>query len=73
MTRLLPISSTLENTFDGVTREGNDITFSGVNIHIVNGTGTTYGTVNGLGNLKTRPEREIERKNKAILVKNKKI
>lgn len=34
-----------------VTRSGNDITFSGVNIRIVNGTGTTDGPVNGLGNL----------------------
>lgn len=34
-----------------VTREGNDITFSGVNVHIVNGIGTTSPNVNGLGNL----------------------
>lgn len=34
-----------------VTRVGNEITFSGVNVHVVNGTGTTDGTVNGLGNL----------------------
>ena len=35
----------------GVTRVENEITFSGVNVHVVNGTGTTDGTVNGLGNL----------------------
>ena len=34
-----------------VTRVGNDITFSGVNVHIVNGTDMTVGTVNGFGNL----------------------
>lgn len=34
-----------------VTRSGDDITFTGVNLHLVNGTGTTDGTVNGLGNL----------------------
>jgi hypothetical protein len=34
-----------------VSRDGNDITFSGVNVHIVNGTGLTAGTANGLGNL----------------------
>jgi hypothetical protein len=34
-----------------VTRNGNDITFSGVNVHIVNGTGTTDGVYNGRGNL----------------------
>jgi len=36
--------------FDGVTRQGNDITFSGVNVHIVNGAGSTL-YANGLGNL----------------------
>ena len=34
-----------------VTRVGNDITFSGVNVHIVDGSGTTGDDVNGLGNL----------------------
>lgn len=32
-------------------RNGNDITISGANVHIVNGSGTTNGTPNGLGNL----------------------
>ena len=41
----------LENLLANVTRVGNDITFSGANLHIVNGTGTTGGAVNGLGNL----------------------
>jgi hypothetical protein len=43
--------SQLVSLLQNVTRSGNDITFSGVNVHVVNGTGTTYGTVNGLGNL----------------------
>ncbi|MFO8091112.1 MAG: hypothetical protein R6U13_14835, partial [Desulfatiglandaceae bacterium] len=43
--------SQLETLLQNVTRSGNDITFSGVNVCIVNGTGTTDGTVNGLGNL----------------------
>ena len=42
----------LNALLSGVTRDENDnITFSGVNVHIVNGTGATDGTVNGLGNL----------------------
>ncbi len=52
------IESNLQNQINdlkallaNVTRIGNDITFSGVNVHIVNGTGTTDGEVDGLGNL----------------------
>jgi len=41
----------LTTLLQNVTRAGNDITFSGVNVHVVNGTGTTNGAVNGLGNL----------------------
>ena len=41
---------TLKNLLDGVTRSGDDITFEGVNVHIVNGLGNTE-TVNGTGNL----------------------
>src|SRR5512139_4209024 len=41
----------LEALLANVTRDGNDITFSGMNVHIVDGSGDTYGTVNGLGNL----------------------
>ncbi|MCP4132394.1 MAG: hypothetical protein GY754_15590 [bacterium] len=37
--------------FQGVSRSENDIVFSGVNVHVVNGSGTTDGEVNGLGNL----------------------
>ncbi|MCP4137891.1 MAG: hypothetical protein GY754_43415 [bacterium] len=37
--------------FAGVTRTGDTIIFSGVNVQIVNGTGSTGGEVNGLGNL----------------------
>lgn len=36
---------------DNVSRSGNDIIFSGVNVRVVNGTGTTDGTPNGLGNM----------------------
>ncbi len=41
----------LEALLVGVTRELNTIKFSGVNVQIVNGSGTTFGTVDGLGNL----------------------
>ncbi len=46
----------LESTLEGVTRgenaDGYDtITFSRVNVQIVSGSGTTDGTINGLGNL----------------------
>ena len=45
-TLLAQVTALLEN----VTRAGNDITFSGVNVHITNGLGGTQ-TANGLGNL----------------------
>ena len=41
----------LENLLKGMSRNGNDIYFSGVNVHIIDGSGNTYGAVNGLGNL----------------------
>ncbi|NQT21686.1 MAG: hypothetical protein HQ592_18415, partial [Planctomycetes bacterium] len=41
----------LETLLASMSLNGNDVTFSGVNVRIVNGTGTTDGTVNGLGNL----------------------
>jgi len=41
----------LSTLLKGVSRQKNDITFSGVNLHLVNGTGRTEGEVNGLGNL----------------------
>ena len=42
----------LENTFSGVTRTAEKvIQFSGVNVQIINGEGSTAGTINGLGNL----------------------
>jgi len=41
----------LQALLAGVTRDGNTITCSGVNVQIVNGTGTTAGPPNGLGNL----------------------
>ena len=43
--------NTLVTLLANVTRNGNNITFTGVNVRIVNGTGTTDGTTNGLGNL----------------------
>lgn len=36
---------------EGVTRDQNNLLFSGLNVQIVNGTGSTNGAVNGLGNL----------------------
>ncbi len=41
----------LETLLAGTTRTSNDITFSGVNVHVNNGAGTTSGAGNGLGNL----------------------
>ncbi|MCP4138452.1 MAG: hypothetical protein GY754_46270 [bacterium] len=41
----------LEDTLSGVSRAGDSIVFSGVNVQIVSGTGSTEGAVNGLGNL----------------------
>ncbi len=41
----------LSNLLQGVSRQKNELTFSGINIHVVNGTGNTEGKVNGLGNL----------------------
>ncbi|MCP4215428.1 MAG: hypothetical protein GY765_12275 [bacterium] len=41
----------IETDFDGVSRNGNNIVFSGVNVQIVNGLGATIGDKNGLGNL----------------------
>ena len=43
--------ATLEALLEHFSRDGNDVTIAGANLHIVNGTGTTTGTVNGLGNL----------------------
>ncbi len=41
----------LSNLLQGVSRQKNELTFSGINLHVVNGTGKTAGKVNGLGNL----------------------
>lgn len=41
----------LEALLNGVTRSNNTITFSGVNVQVVSGSGATDGAVNGLGNL----------------------
>lgn len=41
----------LEALLLGVSRDGDDITFEGVNVYIVSGSGSTDGEVNGLGNL----------------------
>ena len=41
----------LETLLKHFKRDGDEITISGANLHIVNGTGSTDGTVNGKGNL----------------------
>jgi hypothetical protein len=41
----------LDTTFSGTTRVGDLLTFSGVNVQIVDGSGDTSGPTNGLGNL----------------------
>lgn len=45
--------SVLETTLASVTTEngGDDVVFTGVNVHVRSGSGSTDGTVNGLGNL----------------------
>ena len=43
--------ASLETLLAGVTRNGSDISFNGVNVHILDGSGDTSGPVNGLGNL----------------------
>jgi hypothetical protein len=41
----------LKSLLQHFSRNGNEITIAGANLHIVNGTGSTDGTPNGLGNL----------------------
>jgi len=41
----------LNATFSGVSRNGAALTFSGMNVQVVDGSGDTFGAVNGLGNL----------------------
>ena len=41
----------LETKLEHMSSNGTDVFFSGVNVHIVNGTNSTGGPVNGLGNL----------------------
>ena len=41
----------LEGLLANVSRNGNEVYFSGVNVHIIDGSGNTYGPVTGLGNL----------------------
>jgi len=41
----------LETLLQHFSRTGNDITISGANLHLNNGSGSTNGSVNGLGNL----------------------
>jgi hypothetical protein len=41
----------LNTTFADVSRVGSLLTFSGMNVRVVDGSGTTEGAVNGLGNL----------------------
>ncbi len=49
--RLQKTVKRLEAILQGVSKSGNNIVFSGVNIQIVDGTGKTTGTPNGRGNL----------------------
>ena len=49
MARVFELERKLERV--QVSETGDDITISGANLHIVNGTGMTDGDVNGLGNL----------------------
>ena len=52
----------LEALLQNVTRpDTNTIRFSDVNVQIVNGTGTTFGTSNGLGNLMSGIQRVKDR------------
>jgi hypothetical protein len=41
----------LEETLGGVARDGDTLVFEGMNVQVVNGTGTTSGDPNSLGNL----------------------
>jgi hypothetical protein len=41
----------LAGKLECVSRSGNDLYFTGCNVHIVSGSGATDGTTNGLGNL----------------------
>lgn len=41
----------LRSLLQHVTRNGNDLYITGANLHVMNGTGTTPGDVNGLGNV----------------------
>lgn len=41
----------LSAILEGISREGSDLVFSGMNIYVVNGSGTTDAAPNGLGNL----------------------
>ena len=43
--------ASMETTFKQVTRQGTTLTFSGMNLQVVSGTGSTDGNVNGLGNI----------------------
>lgn len=52
--RVVELESTLfelTSLFRGVYRNGNNLIFSGVNLQVVNGTGTTDGAGNSVGNL----------------------
>ncbi len=49
--RIAQLEALLANVTRVIVDERDTIRFSGVNVHIVDGSGTTDGTVNGLGNL----------------------
>lgn len=52
--RIMELENTVQRLtalLEGVSRDKNNLVFKGVNVQVVNGTGTTNGAVNGLGNL----------------------
>jgi hypothetical protein len=49
--RLETVVTQLNQLLEGVSRKGTDIVFSKVNLHVVNGSGSSEGSENGLGNL----------------------
>lgn len=52
--RIMELENTIKNLsalLEGVSREQDTVVFSGVNLQIVNGTGSTTGKINGKGNL----------------------
>ncbi|HEX7627338.1 MAG TPA: hypothetical protein VF354_00260, partial [Candidatus Methanoperedens sp.] len=51
MSSLKAENTALKNLLANVSRNGSDIYIDGANLHIRDGSGDTFGPVNGLGNL----------------------